>query len=147
MIGAVGRKKAEKPDSDPDVWCVKFLPGSNERLRQDEMGNVEVERIGTGFLKIDLAVFRRLAAAHPEWKLPGDDGMDPAVRAWGLMAGRFRIGIQSVSMSFAMSSSVSWFALYLSLTLPSLPIYPLPIYPLFQLLPPPPLSGLLFMSG
>ena len=80
VIGAVGRKKAEKPDSDPDVWCVKFLPGSNERLRQDEMGNVEVERIGTGFLKIDLAVFRRLAAAHPEWKLPGDDGMDPAVR-------------------------------------------------------------------
>ena len=30
--------RAEKPNSDPRVWCCRWLPSSNGALNQDDMG-------------------------------------------------------------------------------------------------------------
>lgn len=80
VIGAVGRKKVDKPISDPSIWCVRLIPGTRDNLRQDEMGAVEVAGVGTGCLKIERGVFGRLVAEHPEWKRRGHDAMTPAIR-------------------------------------------------------------------
>lgn len=69
VIGGVGSKKCLKPDSDVTKWCCRFW--LDRPLRQDDMGNVEVESVGTGFLKISREVFEKMIAAHPEWKRRG----------------------------------------------------------------------------
>lgn len=81
VIGGVGRKRVDKPNSDPDVWCVHFPESADTRLDQDEMGNVRVMAVGTGLLKISRSVFEKMIAAHPEWKRAGHDGMSEAVKA------------------------------------------------------------------
>lgn len=78
FIGGVGRKRVDKPNTDPAVWCVRLLSGAD--LRQDDFGSVQVHSIGTGFLKIARTVFDQLIVAHPEWKRAGHDSMPPAVR-------------------------------------------------------------------
>ncbi len=80
VIGGVGRKKVEAQSKTADIWCCKFFEGCDRGMNSDEMGNIEVHRLGTGFLKIDMSVFRALAAAHPEWKRDGSDDMEPEVR-------------------------------------------------------------------
>ena len=75
LIGAVGRKKTDKPDSEWHSWCLNLIPGTEENLRQDFSGNIEVLSVGTGFMLINRKVFKVLANAHPEWRrrsLPGD---------------------------------------------------------------------------
>ena len=78
LIGAAGRKRADKPNSDPSVWCVRLL---GDQVHQDETGAMEVAGVGTGFLKISRAVFERLIEAHPDWKLRGFESMPDQVRA------------------------------------------------------------------
>ncbi|HZP88649.1 MAG TPA: hypothetical protein VFB54_17705 [Burkholderiales bacterium] len=80
LIGAVGRKRVDVPDTDPAGWCVRFLPGGREGLRQDELGAIEVQGVGTGFLKIERRVFEALIDAHPDWKRSGFASMKPEVR-------------------------------------------------------------------
>jgi hypothetical protein len=81
VIGGVGRKRVDKPQTDPDTWCARFLDGAERGLEQDAMGAVRVARVGTGFLKVSREVFERLIAAHPEWKRPGRADMPDDVRA------------------------------------------------------------------
>lgn len=69
VIGGVGPKKIMCADTDPRKWCCRIPRGRD--LRQDDMGNIEVEAIGTGFLKIAREVFEALIAAHPDWKRIG----------------------------------------------------------------------------
>ena len=73
IVGIVGRKRTDPPapDSDARSWCVRLLPGSTEKLVQDDMGAVEVAAVGTGMIKIDRAVLEAIAAARPEIKKPG----------------------------------------------------------------------------
>lgn len=78
LLGVVGRKKVDKPVSDPSIWCTRLIPGTQNNLRQDEMGNIEVLGVGTGFLKIERCVFERMIEAHPEWKRAGRDTMSEA---------------------------------------------------------------------
>lgn len=80
LIAGVGRKKVDKPNTDPNVWCCHFDPAEGGRLQQDQMGNVKLPRVGTGFMKISRVVFEQMMAAHPEWKREGDPAMEPAVR-------------------------------------------------------------------
>ena len=77
VIGGVGCKKVIRPDTDPARWCMRALPGP---WRQDEMGAIEVEGVGTGFMKISRSVFASLIAAHPEWKRRGWPSMPEVVR-------------------------------------------------------------------
>jgi hypothetical protein len=56
------------PDTHPAKWMIGTLPSP---LNEDEMGAIEVEALGTGFMKISRAVFSRLKIAHPEWKRRG----------------------------------------------------------------------------
>lgn len=82
VAGVVGRKRVDKPNSDPEVWCGR--PAGNADgtgLSQDAMGFVKFERVGTGFLKIARSAFERLIAAHPEWKRNGHSGMSDEVKA------------------------------------------------------------------
>lgn len=79
FIGGVGRKRVDKPNSDPAVWCVRLLAGAS--LVQDDFGSVQVHSVGTGFLKISRSVFEALAGAHRDWKRRGHDTMRPAVRS------------------------------------------------------------------
>lgn len=65
VIGAIGRKKGKAEDGDLSSWCVRLKPGSNVRLVQDEMGAIEVDRIGTGFLKISREALERIARERP----------------------------------------------------------------------------------
>lgn len=78
IVAGVGRKRVDKPNSDPNVWCVSFEANAGEAIDQDDMGNIEVRAVGTAFMKIERSVFERMIAAHPEWKRDGDDGMKPA---------------------------------------------------------------------
>jgi|GEM_PF-103732 hypothetical protein len=80
VIAGVGRKRVDKPNSDRDVWCVSFLEDAQSMLNQDAMGAIEVEAVGTAFMKIERGVFETLIAAHPEWKRDGHDGMSAAVK-------------------------------------------------------------------
>lgn len=77
VIGGVGCKKSMRPDTDPDRWCFRALPV----MVQDDMGAIEVECVGTGFLKISRGVFARLAAEHPDWKRRGWRTMPEDARA------------------------------------------------------------------
>src|ERR1019366_7292369 len=65
------RKKVDKPNSDPDVWCGVAKVGPENAIFQDDMNFVQYLRVGTGFLKINRAVFERLIEAHPDRKAPG----------------------------------------------------------------------------
>lgn len=89
VIGGVGRKKVDKPNSDPNVWCVHFPQEAEGRLDQDDMGAVRVLALGTGLLKISRSVFECMIAAHPEWKRDGHDGMSAEVRAKNYQFFRF----------------------------------------------------------
>ena len=85
VIGGVGRKK-----TDPITWCLRFRPGSETALVQDEMGAVEVARLGTGFLKIAREALEEIAAAHPGLSWAGDPGSMPEeVRAHAYRFFRF----------------------------------------------------------
>lgn len=77
-IGAVGCKKVMRPDTDPAKWCLRLL---NRAFAQDEMGAIEIEAIGTGFVKITRGVFERMIEAHPDWKRRGWPTMPEEVRA------------------------------------------------------------------
>lgn len=82
VAGVVGRKKVEKPNTDPEVWC--FSPDCGDdgtAIVQDDMGFVRVKRVGTGFLKIARQAFEQIIAAHPDWKRAGHAGMSDAVKA------------------------------------------------------------------
>lgn len=81
IAGAVGRKRVDKPNTDPNVWCGEPALGDDNRLEQDDMGFVRFKKVGTGFLKIAREAFEQIIAAHPEWKGNGHDGMPDAVRA------------------------------------------------------------------
>lgn len=78
LVAAVGRKKTPEPNSDPKVWCCHFLPGD---LEQDEMGAVQVARVGTAFMKVERGVFETMIAFHPEWKREGHPDMTEAQKA------------------------------------------------------------------
>lgn len=79
MIGAVGCKKVERPDTHAAKWCVRVRDGA---LHQDAMGAIEVRGIGTGFVRIAREVFVTLADAHPDWKRNGWPNMPEAARRW-----------------------------------------------------------------
>jgi hypothetical protein len=82
VIGGVGRKKVEKPNSDPEVWCFSALTDENKTIPpQDAMGAVQVKAVGTAFLKIERSVFEDMIAAHPEWKRTGPHSMSDEVKA------------------------------------------------------------------
>jgi len=81
VIGGVGRKRVDKPNSDPNVWCVHFEAGAEGHLDQDAMGAVKVLAVGTGLLKISRSALEQLKSAHPEWKRDGHEGMSAAVKA------------------------------------------------------------------
>jgi len=79
FIAAAGRKKSRLPNADPSVWCAQFIPDAPIRL--DEMGAIEVARVGAAFVAIDRSVFVDLIAAHPDWKREGHEDMNAAQRA------------------------------------------------------------------
>lgn len=65
VIGAVGRKRTDAPNKDPNVWCAWFL---GQDLETDDFGAIKVGGVGTGFLKIDRSAFEKIAAAEPDRK-------------------------------------------------------------------------------
>lgn len=79
LIGAVGCKKVFLPDTVANKWCFRSLKGG--ALNQDEMGNIEVEALGTAFMLIDRSVFETMKGAHPDWKRRGWPEMSDAQRA------------------------------------------------------------------
>lgn len=81
LIGGVGRMRVQNPNSDPNVWCWRPLHDDQGRLRQDDMGAIEVKGFGAAFMLINRRVFEDMIAAHPEWKKPGPDDWPADVRA------------------------------------------------------------------
>lgn len=79
LIAGVGAKKVFLPDTAPNKWCVRTLPDG--ACVQDEMGNIEVAGVGTGFMKINRSVFEAFKAAHPDRKRKGWPTMPEAARA------------------------------------------------------------------
>ena len=62
IIGAVGRRKTEE-----ESWCCLLMP-KGTRVNQDDMGALEVRRVGTGLLKISRSAFERIMTARPDLK-------------------------------------------------------------------------------
>ena len=71
LTGVAGRMRCESPNSDPAVWCARWLPSKEGEVRQDATGAIEVAGLGAAFLLINRCVFEAMIAAHPEWKRPG----------------------------------------------------------------------------
>jgi hypothetical protein len=67
LIAGISRKKNEA-SQDAAGWCCEFLPDSDHGLVVDAMGNVEVARAATGFMRIERGVFQEMIRAHPDWK-------------------------------------------------------------------------------
>lgn len=80
FIGAVGRKRVDKPLTALDSWCVEFMHGADTHVVSDGEGAIEVARVGCGFLKLTRVVFEKLIAANPDWRRPGRSTMPQAVR-------------------------------------------------------------------
>jgi hypothetical protein len=80
IAGGVGRKRVDKPNSDPDVWCGHPDLGADGTLTQGDMGFVRFKKAGTGFLKISREALEQIIAAKPEWKGRGKDTMPEEVR-------------------------------------------------------------------
>jgi len=82
FIGAAGPKRMDfLPDTDIRRWCFHPLVWESDHPQpRDEMGNVQVAGIGTGFLKLSREVFERLISAHPDWKRPGRLDLPESVR-------------------------------------------------------------------
>jgi hypothetical protein len=80
IAGVYCKKTLDKiiSDSNPEKWILGTLDGA---LIEDEMGAIEIEALGTGFMKISRAVFSRMKAAHPEWKRRGHPTMPENERA------------------------------------------------------------------
>jgi len=70
VIGAVGRMRVQKPNSDPAVWCWRPLHQARA-LNQDEMGAIEVKGVGAAFLLINRGVLFEMAKQRPSWKRAG----------------------------------------------------------------------------
>lgn len=75
IVAAVGRRKTEATS-----WCLRLLPGSGDALNQDAMGAVEVESVGTGFMRIMRDCLKAIMRARPDLKLAGDMTTDAAIR-------------------------------------------------------------------
>lgn len=67
LIAGVGRKKTGN-STDVAGWCCQFLSDATRRLSIDAMGNVEVARVGTGFMRIQRQAFEELMRRYPESK-------------------------------------------------------------------------------
>jgi hypothetical protein len=67
LLAGIYRRKIEQPN-EVAGWSCQFLPGVAEGLNIDAMGNVEVARAATGFMRIQRQVFEEMIRAHPEWK-------------------------------------------------------------------------------
>jgi hypothetical protein len=86
VIAAIGRKKDKRPNSDPSVWCFygpreALMAGPANAMIWDAMGNFTTEGIkaGAAFMVIQRPVIEKMIAAHPEWKRPLPDGVDPEI--------------------------------------------------------------------
>lgn len=82
IIAGVGRKKGDKPNNDPEVWCLNRMADEKMHIPpQDEMGAVQVFAVGTAFMRIERSVFEMMIAAHPQWKREGPYDMAADVKA------------------------------------------------------------------
>ena len=79
VIGGVGRMRCEKPNSDPSVWCCRWLPDGS--TPQDGMGAIEVLGFGSAFMLINRAAVEMIIEAHPEWRREAPRDWPEPVRA------------------------------------------------------------------
>lgn len=86
VVAGVGVKKSVCPDDNPDRWCMRTL---DPPINQDAMGAIEVEAVGTGFMRISRRVFEAMAREHPDWKRRGWATMPEESRAWYYQFFRF----------------------------------------------------------
>jgi hypothetical protein len=70
VIAGIGRKKDDRPNSDPGVWC--FYAPPHAVMQWDDMQNFTTEgtKAGAAFMAIHRIVFEKMIEAHPEWKRP-----------------------------------------------------------------------------
>jgi hypothetical protein len=66
LIAGVGRKKSPKPDGDPSVWCFAGIQGTENAVRQDRAGCLEVASVGTGFMLLNRSVLEAMRPAYGE---------------------------------------------------------------------------------
>jgi len=67
LVAGVYRRKTEQPNEFAG-WSCEFLPGWAPGANTDAMGNVEVARAATGFMRIQRQLFDAMIDARPEWK-------------------------------------------------------------------------------
>jgi hypothetical protein len=79
VIAAIGRKKDGRPNSDAGVWCFYCPPYGV--LEQDALGNFTTEgtKAGAAFMVIQRPVIEKMIEAHPEWKRPLPEDVDPEI--------------------------------------------------------------------
>jgi hypothetical protein len=85
FVGAAGRKRINKPKSDPSAWCAYFPQDAD--LLVDDMGAITAKagdtKVGAAFVKLSRAVFEKLIAFHPDWKLDRhDDSINAEIAPW-----------------------------------------------------------------
>jgi hypothetical protein len=76
LIAGVGRKKNDN-NHEVTGWCCEFLPDAAQRLRIDAMGNVEVGRVGCGFMRVQRRVFEELIRRYPQLKHSAGPNLTP----------------------------------------------------------------------
>lgn len=66
LIAAVGRKKNAVPSESLEAWCFSGIPGTERNIRTDGAGAIEIDRVGTGLMRIHRSVFEDLIAKFPQ---------------------------------------------------------------------------------
>lgn len=60
LLAAVGRKRVDKPITDPSVWCFSPREDLDWNMPIDDHGMCEVAQVGTGFMRIRREVFEAI---------------------------------------------------------------------------------------
>ncbi len=62
LIAGVGRKRSERGDDESEAWCFGV---SQEDVHTDHHGMMQVDQVGTGFMRIRKPVFQSIVDAMP----------------------------------------------------------------------------------
>jgi len=74
LVAVAGRRRDDRPNSDVRVWCVAWPTEANKEINQAPTGEIEVEAVGTGFMRISRRCAEKMYDAYKDLECRLPDG-------------------------------------------------------------------------